>query len=112
MIIDAHCDALAKLYAHPETDFRDNRVLDVNLQRLLAAGYAMQCFAIYIPEKVRKPGIEHVLDYIKLFHRKILVHPQMKFVRSAGDLQQSIEQQRIGALLTLEGCDALQGEPD
>lgn len=112
MIIDAHCDVLSKLYQEPDLDFLDSPKLDVTLDRLRTSETLLQCFAIYIPQSVLKPSIEHVLRYIHLFHHRILHYSDMHFVRTALDLQAIQPGRKIGAMLTLEGVDALEGNPD
>jgi membrane dipeptidase len=51
-----------------------------------------------------------VLRSIDLFHERILSNPQMYFIRSKEELQASRERGLIGAMLSLEGVDALQGD--
>lgn len=116
MFIDNHCDALYKLFTYPELQFqqsqescqRENVV--VNLPRLKQADVRLQCFAIYISEQVRHPSILHVLSYIQLFQKQILSHPDMMAVRTSEELESTIAQNKTGAMLTLEGVDALQGQ--
>ncbi len=46
---------------------------------------------------------------IHLFHRSVLSRPDMTFIRTAADLQLAEKEGKIGALLSLEGADGLQG---
>jgi len=112
MIIDAHCDVLCKLFLRPDIGFTDEAGLDVNLQRLMQAGALLQCFAVYLPEAAEPHSFGHVLRQIQLFHDKVLQHPEMVFVRTADDLRRTVPGKRIGAMLTLEGADGLQGQPE
>lgn len=109
MWIDNHCDALTKIYLNPELEFRGGKGLDVTLERLGHADVRLQCFAIYMPASIAEPRMEHVLAYIRLFHVRILCHPEMVFVRTGKDLELAFRERRTGAMLTLEGADALQG---
>lgn len=110
MIIDAHCDALSKLYLNPQLDFyKEESELDVSFPRLQRAGMKVQFFAIYLPEKIRNPTFDHVLQFIDLFHRKIVQRPEMKFIKGIKDLESVMHGDCIGALLTLEGADTLMG---
>ncbi len=108
-IIDNHCDVLSKMLIHPQIDFFDHTRLDVTLPRLREANVMMQSFAIYLPERLEQAGFGHVLRCVELFHEKILVHPEMIFVRSVEDLEKVVKGDRIGALLSLEGADGLNG---
>ncbi|OXS57316.1 hypothetical protein B1A99_17665 [Cohnella sp. CIP 111063] len=108
-IFDAHCDVLSKLLENPELDFAHGQVgLDVTLERMLASGVAVQNFAIYLPERY-SGDFRHVLESIDLFHERILREPQMRFIRTKADLRLVTNDNRIGALLSLEGVDSLHG---
>ena len=110
-IIDAHCDVLMKLYLNPQLDFyQDSRELDASYPKLQQAGVKVQFFAIYIPEKVANPSFEHVLQFVDLFHRRVIQRDWMRFVKSAQDLEAVMRGDAMGALLTLEGADALMGD--
>lgn len=121
-IIDGHCDVLYKLYEHPELDFfaapgsrreggRAESRLDVTYAGLSEAGVKVQCFAIYLPERITQPHFDHYLEYIDLFRRRIAADPRMRAIRTRGDLEAVMQGGQIGALLTLEGADALQANP-
>jgi membrane dipeptidase len=108
-IFDAHCDVLSKLLENPELDFAHGQDgLDVTLERMLASGVAVQNFAIYLPERYTG-DFRHVLESIDLFHERILREPQMRFIRTKADLRLVTDDNRIGALLSLEGVDSLHG---
>ncbi|MCD1257739.1 dipeptidase [Paenibacillus athensensis] len=110
-IIDGHCDALAKLYAQPELDFyKEEQELDVSWPRLRRAGVSVQFFAIYVSESLGTPRFEHVLHMIDTFHRKVNRKEHVVFIRDADDLLEAEQSGRLGALLTLEGVDALGGD--
>lgn len=110
-IIDAHCDALTKLYAKPELDFyKEEKELDVSWPRLQRAGVGVQFFAIYLSESLGMPSFDHVLRMIDTFHRKINRKEHVVFVRDADDLLEAERSGKLGALLSLEGVDALGGD--
>lgn len=108
-IIDAHCDVLSKLLVHPELDFaRGQEGLDVTLKRMQKSGIRVQNFAVYLPERW-SAEFRYVLESIDLFHERVLSLPQMRFIRTPSDLRLAMDGDRIGALLSLEGVDSLQG---
>ncbi len=108
-IFDAHCDVLSKLLENPELDFAQGRDgLDVTLERMLASGIAMQNFAVYLPERYAG-DFRHVLESIDLFHERVLREPQIRFIRTKNDMLRASSENRIGALLSLEGVDSLHG---
>lgn len=108
-IFDAHCDVLSKMLENPGLDFAHGREgLDVTLDRMLAAGIRAQNFAVYLPERLAG-DFKHVLESVDLFHERVLAEPRMRFVRTKADLRLAQAEDRIGALLSLEGVDALNG---
>ncbi|MGV2941187.1 dipeptidase [Mesobacillus sp. LC4] len=107
-IFDAHCDVLYKLFVDPTLDFSKAPELQVNLERLEASNTKVQLFAIYVPESVHPDlKFEAALRMADLFYEKVLKpHPHIKLVKDRGDIDQLAENE-IGAVLTLEGCDAI-----
>lgn len=108
-IFDAHCDVLSKLLENPELDFAHaHEGLDVTLDRMLESGIKVQNFAVYLPERW-SGDFKHVLECVDLFHERILVQSPMHFIRTKSDLRLVRNGDRVGALLSLEGVDSLQG---
>ncbi|QJD82866.1 dipeptidase [Cohnella herbarum] len=108
-IFDAHCDVLSKLLENPNLDFAHGKEgLDVTLERMLESGIGVQNFAVYLPERW-SGEFKYVLESIDLFNERILIEPQMRFIRTKNDLRIASAEGRIGALLSLEGVDSLNG---
>lgn len=106
-IFDAHCDVLMKLFIEPGLSFVDSNKLHVTKRALIDTGGKVQCFAIYIPEKVHPDmRFQAALAMVDIFHKKILKETEMKFIKSREDID-SLKDKEIGALLTLEGCDCI-----
>ncbi|HAQ08163.1 MAG TPA: diguanylate cyclase [Bacillus bacterium] len=107
-IFDAHCDVLYKMLQNPELDFGGSPELQVNKERLLASRTKVQLFAIYVPESVHPDlKFQAALRMVDLFNEKVLKpFPEIKLVKSSDDIQELAENE-IGAVLTLEGCDAI-----
>jgi membrane dipeptidase len=108
MIFDAHCDVLMKLWMDRSLSFQDGNSLHVTLLALKEAKVKVQCFAIYIPETVPEEARFTVaLEMIDIFFEQVIGRfPTMKFVRSKRDID-ALGENEIGAMLTLEGCDAI-----
>lgn len=107
-IFDAHCDALYKLFIDPSLDFVKSTALQVNLESLTASGTKVQLFAIYVPESVH-PDLKFMaaLRMADLFYERVLApNPQMKLIKNKEEIG-LLEENEIGAILTLEGCDAI-----
>lgn len=107
-IFDMHCDVLYKMLLDPNLHFSDQQVLDVTHERLQEGNIKLQTFAIFLPEE-RPPSFAMIEQAIHLFHRSVLSRPGMTFIRTAADLQLAEKEGKIGALLSLEGADGLQG---
>jgi membrane dipeptidase len=107
-IIDTHCDVLYKLFMKPELDFGKSEELQVNLERLIASGTKVQFFAIYVPESVHPDlKFQAALRMADLFYEKVLSkNPEMKLVKNREDIL-TLSDHEIGAVLALEGCDAI-----
>ncbi len=108
-IIDLHCDAVCKMLEYPglsllSTDHR----MDVTVPRLQEGGVALQVFALYLPESVSKTP-ETVFRAAELYFSGVLAHPDLFPVTRSSDLDLRSESGKIGAVLSLEGADALQG---
>ncbi|WP_088008095.1 dipeptidase [Indiicoccus explosivorum] len=108
-IIDLHCDALLKLAdAKGELDYRNAQELQTNKTRLQQGGVRVQCFAVFIrPQMKAEEKFQAALDQVHYFHTEILdKNPDMKHIREWRDFA-SLEDGEIGAMLTLEGVDAI-----
>ncbi|MFD0616793.1 dipeptidase [Paenibacillus sp. GCM10027629] len=109
-IVDMHCDVVSKMLQNPAISFTDDESLDVSLERLQQGQVKAQCFAIYLSEHLGKPRFEHILHSIDVFQRRILNHREMRWIRCQNDWNQLEQTDQIGALLSLEGVDGLEGD--
>lgn len=107
-MIDLHCDALSKLQLNRELQFFDDERLDVNVERMIQGGVGVQCFAIYLSEKLGKPQMSHILDQLDLYTTEIVAQGIMP-ISTAQELEQAEKQGRLGGLLSIEGADGLEG---
>jgi membrane dipeptidase len=109
-VIDGHCDVLSKLFLNPQLDFyKEEKELDVSYPRLQKGNVKVQFMAIYMPEKLQNPQFDHVLQFIDIFQQNILGRGDMAFIRSVQDFENVLAGNRIGAILSMEGVDALHG---
>lgn len=113
MVIDGHCDVLYKLFENPALDFfgTDSSGLDVTYARMCTSNIKVQFFAIYLPERITAPQFDHYLEYISIFYRKIAADGRIRPIKCRSDLEAVMNGEQRGALLTLEGADALNGNP-
>lgn len=107
-IIDFHCDALSKMLLDPKLDFARDQRLDVNLRRLEEGGVMLQCFAIFLSERLGPPKMEHVLAQLDIFQSAVKSLGVAQ-VSTAEDLEALEQSGGTGGLLSLEGADGLEG---
>lgn len=107
-IFDAHCDVLMKMWRDSDLSFEDGRDLHIRLDRLQKGGSRIQCFAIFIPEEVSVLAkFEAALQMVDVFYERILKkHENVKLITSKQEITE-LKADEIGAVLTLEGCDAI-----
>ncbi|RIW29281.1 membrane dipeptidase [Bacillus salacetis] len=110
MIFDGHCDVLLKLHHYKdEVSFDSKGDLHITYPQLSQAGSKVQLFAIYLPSYL-KPGqrFQAALEMVEVFHKQVLKpNPKMKMVRSKKEIA-ALKEDEIGAMLTLEGCEAIE----
>jgi membrane dipeptidase len=108
-IIDLHCDVLLKIYqSRGEIKFKDAIELDTNLERLKKGNVKVQAFAVFIyPDVKAEQKFQVALDQIHYFYTDVLGNnPEMKLIKEWADIE-GLQEGEIGALLTLEGVDAI-----
>lgn len=107
-IFDAHCDVLYKLFENPNLDFGTSKELQVNMKKLVSSGTKVQFFAIYVSESVHPDlKFQAALCMVDLFYEKILKpFPNIKLLKSKQEIT-SLAEDEIGAVLSLEGCEAI-----
>ncbi|MEW8986592.1 MAG: dipeptidase [Bacillus sp. (in: firmicutes)] len=108
-VIDLHCDALLKLWeGKGRLSFANSPELDTNKERLREGHVKVQCFAIFIePEIKQEHKFQIVLEQIDYFYREVLDKNQdIKQIKDWSDIYK-LKPGQIGAMLTLEGVDAI-----
>ncbi|GAA0316313.1 dipeptidase [Bacillus carboniphilus] len=108
-VIDLHCDALMKLNdSKGEIKFSNSPELDTNKSRLQKGGVKVQAFAIFIEPSIKSDQkFQAALDQIYYFYNDVLANnPEMKHIKTWADFD-NLQEDEIGAFLTLEGVDAI-----
>nr|WP_263323302.1 dipeptidase [Neobacillus sp. Marseille-Q6967] len=108
-IIDLHCDALLKLWeGKGSLRFADSPELDTNKTRLQKGKVKAQCFAIFIePDIPSDQKFQAALEQIDYFYNEVLgKNPDMVHIKEWADFDK-LKLGQIGAMLTLEGVDAI-----
>lgn len=108
-IIDTHCDVLLKLWEGKGTlRFSDSDKLDANKSRLQAGKVKVQFFAIFVDPIIHsEQKFQVALEQVDYFYKEVLgKNPEMKHIKNWSDFN-NLEDGQIGAVLTLEGVDAI-----
>ncbi|MBA4603721.1 dipeptidase [Thermoactinomyces mirandus] len=111
--LDEHCDVLSKMWENlSEHLFYDaNSKLDSSYHKLREAAVALQVFAIWVPESVpRAERLSVALKQADLFYEQIIQQRKQVHLVDTKSQLKKCSQNRMGAILTMEGADALQGE--
>ncbi|MFE7064093.1 dipeptidase [Sutcliffiella sp. NPDC057660] len=108
-IIDLHCDALLKLWeSKGKLNYSNAEELDTNVERLKKGEVWVQCYAVFVyPEMKAEQKFQAALDQIDYFYKEVLAkNPEMKHIKQWEDIS-LLKEGEIGAVLTLEGVDAI-----
>ncbi|MFC6041262.1 dipeptidase [Paenisporosarcina macmurdoensis] len=108
-VIDLHCDVLYKLSIMSEPfSFGDADVIQANKMRLIKGEIQVQFFAIFIsPEIPQSEKFTAAMRQIELFHSKVITpNPEIIHITDWTQLD-LLKEGEIGAVLTLEGADAI-----
>ncbi|BBI34353.1 diguanylate cyclase [Cohnella abietis] len=110
-IADLHVDVICKMLEYPDAKWGKSQpegLFDVTPERLRESGVELQVFAIYLPDTIPS-NPESIFRAAELFWSEVLSVRGMKLIRRGEDIQHALEAGKIGALLSLEGVDGLQG---
>lgn len=106
-IIDLHCDVLMKLTTLETARFSDDVRLQTNKERLQLGRVKAQVFAIFIDPKIpQSMKFLEVIRQIEAFHTHVLQTEGMVHITDWSQLE-NLAPHEIGAILSLEGCDAI-----
>ncbi|KOS67551.1 diguanylate cyclase [Lysinibacillus contaminans] len=106
-IIDLHCDVLMKLTTLETANFKDDERLQSNKGRLQLGQVKAQVFAIFIDPKIpQSMKFLEVMRQIEAFHMHVLQTEGMVHITDWSQLE-CLAPHEIGAILSLEGCDAI-----
>lgn len=106
---DAHCDTMVKLFEEKKELFLNDQHLDI--ERLKSFYAPLQCFAIWLDPKYYPISMRQCMRYIDFYYKQIGKNADcIGHINQYADLQKNMKQNKISALLTIEGGEALEGE--
>lgn len=111
-IYDLHCDVLYKL-ARTENPipFKDSPLLQANKIALETGEVALQVFAVFVSEGFPKEKqFMEAIRQIELFHTEIVGKHENVVAIYKWEQLQRLKEGQIGAVLSLEGLDMIDGD--
>lgn len=112
MFVDAHCDSLLDvLHGNRGLGHKGNEG-QADFVRLREGGVKVQFFAVFIEQPYRSTGaLLRALQGIELFLQEVENNSHLvTLIKSRQDLKNVIKDDRLGAILTIEGGEALEGK--
>jgi membrane dipeptidase len=111
MIVDFHCDTLylAEKYGRDMTI--KNTDGHVDLVRLEEGLVHLQVFATFVePEFMKKDAAAKTLKMIDKLYQAIEKSDRIKLILSGDDIDEAKNKNKLGALLSIEGGEAIEGD--
>ncbi|MBW6409885.1 dipeptidase [Clostridium weizhouense] len=107
--IDLHCDTASKIY-YNKLNF-ENDICKVNIDKLKKGESLAQVFAFFIDQDITKSPYE---EFIKLYNNfKLEINNyvnEIKIVTNLNELEECKKNNKIGAFLSIEEGEVIQGE--
>ncbi|CCO09383.1 dipeptidase [Desulforamulus hydrothermalis] len=109
-VVDAHCDTLTVLAQQNRSLGRLSAQGHLDLPRLRKGGVDVQFFAIFVgPDNLTDP-VDYTNELINLFQKEIKFnHDLIEHVTCYADIENAMQKNKIAAVLTIEGGEALNG---
>jgi membrane dipeptidase len=114
LIVDGHCDTV-RLFELSKRDYnftKQNNRGHIDLPRLRVGSVKLQVFALYIEEEYKPVGsLKRALQLLELLYRNMeLCRNDLKLIYSRRDLAELLQEEKTGALISIEGGEALEGD--
>ena len=113
-IVDAHCDTVG-FFCQENSDYdflTRSTQHHIDLPRLKESGVILQFFALYITDEYKPTGsLAYCLRLLDSYYRTMEQCPDdLQTICSATDLNNTLSNSKVAALLSVEGGEALEGE--
>lgn len=112
-VVDMHCDTIGEIYENRllgnKYELKENN-LHVDINKLIKGEYLLQNFAMFIDIKKYKNPYKTLQEMIQVYYEELeenrdIINP----VYSYEDISMCANENKIGALLTIEDAGALEG---
>ncbi len=107
--VDGHVDTISNYFQKQEYDFsKENPSFHVDLPRLKKANIGLQIFAIFVKRKyLSEQCLKITIKMIDKFHQLINESNKLELVTSYKDIEKITDDNKIGALLAIEGGNSI-----
>lgn len=106
-VVDAHLDLAGELYFRV-INGEKNPLRTHYLNHLREAGFNLIVSSVYLrDDQLPEGGLRAALDQISVLQEAVDQNEEFFLVRSAGDLNRVLSEDRIGILLYMEGLDCI-----
>ncbi|WP_434631970.1 dipeptidase [Thermoanaerobacterium thermosaccharolyticum] len=111
MFVDFHCDTLYLIEKDNRDITKKNDKGHIDLIRLDEGMVHLQVFATFVePEYMRKDAATKTLKMIDKLYQLMEKTDKIKLILSGKDVEEAKNESKIGALLSIEGGEALEGD--
>ncbi len=104
-----HTDTLLNFFKSNQYSFqKENKSFQIDLPRLKKGMVSIQVFAIYVEEE-NKPdlALKRTIQIIDRFYQLLEQTEQLELIREYADVERVLSQGKIGAILSIEGAEAV-----
>ncbi|HEX9015710.1 MAG TPA: dipeptidase [Chloroflexota bacterium] len=110
VVVDAHSDALGFVINGERRLGERSDKGQFDFPRALEGGVTVEFLAIFYDPKSPGSGNRQMIQYVDAFQQEVAAYPNMALqVSRAADARRAKEEGRVGAVLTMEGVEALEG---
>ncbi len=110
MIFDAHCDTAFELLEQKQKLKKNSLHLD--LTRMQEYQSYIQVFAAFVDQKsIRCTPLKHCVSILERLRAEIEENRgEISLIENTVDMEVSVQQKKVGAILSIEGGEALEGD--
>lgn len=109
-IVDGHCDTLLDIADGKRCFDGSTAGGHLDLPRLQQGGVRLQFFAAFIGSEYKpERALKRALFLVNAFHQMVEHHPVLTHITHGSDIEELFSTDKIGALLAIEGGEALAG---
>lgn len=112
IVCDAHCDTVLALYKKDRKFEELSSLGHIDIPRLKMGKVDVQVFAVYIEERYKpKRSLHRVLELIDCLLTEVgKNNDDIELAYTFGDIERIISQNKIAAILAIEGGEAIEGK--